>query len=168
MKLRLFFGIPLPHRQAETIAAWRDSLALDGRPVPARNLHMTLAFLGQQPEDRLDELKRIAGRIKSEGFELTLDQVATSRRGLLSLSPAHPPGALLSLAAQLAEGLLAAGYTLDDRDFWPHVTLARHCPARHGLLPPDCTCRIDRFVLFQSLNEDRGTFYEPLSQWQLP
>lgn len=167
MGLRLFFGIPLPHRQAEIIAAWRDSLTLRGRPVAASNLHLTLAFLGDQPADRLAELSEIASRIEASQFSLTLDRLTISHHGLLALGPASPPSALLDLESQLREGLLACGYPLDTREFWPHVTLARRCLVRPGLSAPSYACQIKRFALYQSINDGRGMAYIPLLHWLL-
>ncbi|MFB8829136.1 2'-5' RNA ligase family protein [Azotobacter sp. CWF10] len=96
--LRLFFGLPLPHRQADAIDAWRNGLGLDGRLVARRNLHLTLAFLGSQPVERLEELQQLAGRIRLEGFELKLDRLEAGRHGLVSLGTGQPPEALLQLA----------------------------------------------------------------------
>lgn len=167
MGLRLFFGIPLPHRQAEIIAAWRDSLALRGRPVATSNLHLTLAFLGDQPADRLTELSEIASRIRVNRFSLTLDRLTINRHGLLALGPASPPAALMELEKQLNGGLLACGYLLDTREFWPHVTLARRCLVRSGLSAPSYTCQVERFALYQSINDGRGMAYVPLFHWLL-
>ena len=58
--LRLFFALPCPPEQATAICRWRDEQALQGRPVPPQNLHLTLAFLGAQPADCLDGLQRLA------------------------------------------------------------------------------------------------------------
>lgn len=162
MNLRLFFAIPLPQHQAQTISAWRDGLALNGKPVPAANLHLTLAFLGDQPEDRVPELSCIAARVRTAKFILTLDRLTINRRGLLSLEPTSPPEPLLALAQQLQEELFAAGYPLETRRFWPHVTLARHCRSRQEFSPPACSGLIESFALYQSVNDCRGSTYVPL------
>ncbi|TKD46710.1 RNA 2',3'-cyclic phosphodiesterase [Azotobacter chroococcum] len=166
--LRLFFGLPLPHRQAAAIDVWRNGLALDGRLVARHNLHLTLAFLGSQPVERLGELQRLAGQVRGQGFELRLDRLEVSRHGLVSLGTSQPPEALLQLAGELNDTLRAAGYSLEERAFWPHLTLARQC-RKHPVLdsPPDFVWTAERFVLFHSTSDEQGTLYHPLFHWPL-
>ena len=66
--MRLFFGLATPPRTAIAIADWRDRrFPADGRPVPVPNLHITLAFLGQVADERLDCVCAAAQRM-STGF----------------------------------------------------------------------------------------------------
>jgi len=166
--LRLFFGLPLPHRQAVAIDAWRQGLGLGGRPVATRNLHLTLVFLGNLPAERLDELQGFAGQVHAEGFELCLDHLQVGRHGLASLSPTRTPEALRQLVDALQVPLRTAGYELDEREFWPHLTLARQCrrrPASDAM--PTFAWRAERFVLFQSTHDEQGACYRPLFHWPL-
>lgn len=166
--LRLFFGLPLPHRQAEAIDVWRNGLGLDGRPVARRNLHLTLAFLGSQPAERLGELQQLAERIQGVGFELKLDRLEVGRHGLVSLGTGQAPETLLQLAGELHRVLRGAGYALDERAFWPHLTLARDCRKRPLLAsPPDFCWKAERFVLFHSTSDEQGTAYHSLFHWPL-
>lgn len=166
--LRLFFGLPLPHRQADAIDAWRNGLALDGRPVTRRNLHLTLVFLGNQPVERVAELQRLASQVQGEGFELTLDRLEVGRHGLVSLVPSRPPEALLRLASELQSILRAAGHSLDERAFWPHLTLTRQCRKRPVLDSlPGFAWPAERFVLFHSTTDRQGSVYHPLFHWPL-
>ncbi|WP_349571392.1 RNA 2',3'-cyclic phosphodiesterase [Azotobacter salinestris] len=166
--LRLFFGLPLPHRQADAIDAWRNGLGLDGRLVARRNLHLTLAFLGSQPVERLEELQQLAGRIRLEGFELKLDRLEAGRHGLVSLGTSQSPEALLQLAGELHRILRGAGYALDERVFWPHLTLARDCRKRPlPDRPPNFSWMAECFVLFHSTSDEQGTVYHPLFHWPL-
>src|SRR5690606_22805487 len=68
--LRLFFALPCPPEQAAATCDWRDRQSLGGRPVPLENLHLTLAFLGAQPEADLEAIRQLAADIVSPGFEL--------------------------------------------------------------------------------------------------
>ncbi|MGV6474180.1 RNA 2',3'-cyclic phosphodiesterase [Azotobacter vinelandii] len=166
--LRLFFGLPLPHRQAEAIDRWRRELGLDGRPVARRNLHLTLAFLGSHPLERLAELQCLGEGIRGNAFEMKLDRLETGRHGLVCLGTGQAPEALLQLAGELQRLLRGAGYALDERAFWPHLTLARDC--RNPPLPaspPDFRWRAERFVLFHSTSDAHGTLYRPLFHWPL-
>ncbi len=166
--LRLFFGLPLPHRQATALDAWRNEQGLDGRLVARRNLHLTLAFLGSQPAERLEELQRLAEQVQGQSFELRPDRLEVNRHGLAVLGFSRPPQPLIRLADDLQGVLRRAGYTLEERAFWPHLTLARQCrkhPPPGGC--PDLAWTAERFVLFHSTSDEQGSVYHPLLHWPL-
>ncbi|NND67836.1 MAG: RNA 2',3'-cyclic phosphodiesterase, partial [Halioglobus sp.] len=55
--MRLFFALEAEPETALAIANWRDaSLLTDGRPVPAANFHITLAFVGATPHAKSERL----------------------------------------------------------------------------------------------------------------
>ncbi len=165
--LRLFFALPCPTEQAATICTWRDAHGLDGRPVIQANLHLTLAFLGAQPGERLDELKQLAAGIEGQAFELTLDRLITLGKGFVCLRPSLVPAALAWLAATLAERLAAQDIVLDSRPFLPHLTLLRQAPERVNGTAPAFSWLVDRFVLYQSSNTPDGVRYDELGSWPL-
>lgn len=165
--LRLFFALHCPPRLAAAIVAWRDGLALSGRPVAAANLHLTLAFLGQQPRARVPELLDLAAALRVPPFELHLDRLVRRRNGLVYLTPRQAPDELLVLVGALREALLAAGVSLENRPFFAHLSLLRHCPR----VPPDATPSFDwpatHFALFASEQGPHGSQYQQLQQWPL-
>ena len=165
--LRLFFALPCPPEQATAICRWRDEQALQGRPVPPQNLHLTLAFLGAQPADCLDGLRRLAADLDCPAFELTLDRLITLGKGFICLQPSAPPPALDYLAAALRAQLAALGLVLDSRPFLPHLTLTRHGHERVHGHSPAFGWTVDRFVLFVSETTAQGARYRELGSWPL-
>ena len=165
--LRLFFALPCPPEQAAAICAWRDEQAFDGRAVPQDNLHMTLAFLGAQPKDRLDALLAIADTLQGTAFDLVLDRLASIGKGFVCLQPSATPAALLSLVEALDERLAALGEVLNSRPFLPHLTLARQARSRPSAPAPDFAWRAERFVLYLSRNTADGPRYDELGSWPL-
>lgn len=165
--LRLFFALPCPPELAAAICAWRDTQGLEGRPVAQANLHLTLAFLGAQPADLLDDLKQLAASIEGQAFELNLDRLITLGKGFVCLRPSLVPPALAWLAATLAERLAAQGIVLDARPFLPHLTLLRQAPERLNGAAPAFHWTVDRFVLYQSSNTPAGVRYDELGSWPL-
>lgn len=166
--LRLFFALPCPPAQTEAICAWRDRQTFSGRAVPAENLHLTLAFLGAQPAERLPALCQLADELSCERFELCLDQLITLGERFVCLAPGAAPPQLLQLAAQLAERLHALGIVLDSRPYRPHLTLlreARH-PA-HGPVPA-FGWQVREFALYLSQTTAHGVRYQALRRWSLP
>ena len=143
-------------RQALAQATDKAARASGGRPVPADNLHVTLAFLGSVPErwlPRLAEIARAAAEAAGEGqggelarggspggaLELAFDRLEYWRAAhLLCAVPAEPASVVATLARALQDLLAADRFAADlkssgsigtnmERPFRPHVTLARKC-----------------------------------------
>lgn len=165
--LRLFFALGCPPELAEAIATWRSSLNLHGRPVAAANLHLTLAFLSQQPRARVAQLQGLADGVRAKAFELHLDRLGRHRNGLLYLAPSHTPEALLELVEQLNNNLRSAAIQLESRPFRAHLSLLRHCPMQPIDADPCFAWPVNRFSLFASEQNTRGTHYRPLHSWPL-
>lgn len=186
-RTRLFVALDLPPAVREGVEAWGRS-ALDDpalRRVPARSLHVTLAFLGYRPER---EVERIAALVEESAppaplVEL-LDPVPRPSRGRARLFalPVLSPGAE-ALQADLQERLVAAGlYEPEKRPFWPHVTVARVRPEGRGsrrpmgveeppaVLPAALSEPFYgiRIVLYRSELQPVGARYVPLAQVELP
>jgi len=120
------------------LALWPDAQAADklerlardlatlsgGKPVPAARIHLTLAFLGQIPDDRIAEAASV--EIHADCFTVVLDCVGSFRAGRVAWAGAmRPADALLALQSSLSTQLRARGFLLEDRAFAPHITLAR-------------------------------------------
>jgi len=129
--LRLFFGVALPG----DVQAGLGRLGSDGDPayrwVAPGLLHVTVVFLGQQQDDRLDELRGIgdsAARVSRPGV-LKLGQAGSfgSRRapGVLWIGLDGDVEALVDLQRRLSTDLQTAGTSLEARPYQPHITLAR-------------------------------------------
>ncbi|MCO6056941.1 RNA 2',3'-cyclic phosphodiesterase [Pseudomonas sp. MOB-449] len=165
--LRLFFAIPCCSQVACDIADWRARHAIDGKPVAAENLHLTLAFLGSQSRGQLATLEALAASLEPAAFTLHLDRLARWKNGLLYLAASKTPTALTDLELSLREQLLASGFSLESRPFKPHLTLARHCPRLPSAPPPTFDWSATEFTLFASENTAKGTRYRALAHWPL-
>ena len=76
--------------------------------------------------------------------------------------------ALDQLITALQQGLAAAGFPNDNREFKPHVTLLRNL--KHVLEPQAITpigWQVDSFVLVESVKTDRRMHYQILQRWPL-
>ena len=139
-----------------------------GRRLRADTLHITLAFLGSTPADQLERLAACADTVKSEAFELTLDQAGYwrhNRIGWLGASEMPPPH--LDLVGALNVALQDAGFPVDARPHVPHVTLLRNSA---GGEVPECTpvvWPISEFVLVVSRTETDGAHYDVIRRWPL-
>ena len=163
--LRLFFALPYPPALVPQIDAWRLHQAFSGRPVPAANLHLTLAFLGHLPESTLTLLEELPAQLPLHelAFDLQLDRLDCWQGGLLHLAPSQPPAELLALAGGLARLLDKAGLPNEPRTYRPHLTLARDSCLPGHIGSPCFAWRAEELVLYRS---EQGR-YQPLATWQL-
>ena len=173
---RLFFAL-WPGGEARAALAAATARAVrrcGGRPVPATNLHVTLAFLGSVPARRIPELQRIA-REQAAAFtqeaplSLTFERVAHwSRPQILCGLAAETPPAAAALAAALKDTAAAAGFLPDLKPFQAHVTIARkvlHAPTVPIARP--VVWRFEDFALVDSRTETRGPVYSVIESYSL-
>lgn len=168
---RLFFALWPPGAVQRDLAGRARRLLGDrGRPVPTRNIHLTLAFAGEVSEDAEACLREQAGAVTVPPFTLRLDCLGHWRRkALLWAAPGEPPDALLRLGRGLAAALPACGLPAPRRDFTPHVTLSRKAPPPSGgeglADPPQWT--VARFALVASRLSHHGAEYATVAEWPL-
>ncbi len=135
---RVFVALPLgteATRQTESIqaelAAQTRLLGVRLRVTPSHQVHVTLDFLGKVGEAYLPSLFAAVERLAVEytSFELHVSGLVvfpTVRRArVLGLGLEDPSGSLPRAVGALHSGLRAAGLCLEEREFRPHVTLAR-------------------------------------------
>ncbi|HEY6516012.1 MAG TPA: RNA 2',3'-cyclic phosphodiesterase, partial [Steroidobacteraceae bacterium] len=143
-----------------------------GRPVPATNLHVTLAFLGSVPERRLGELGEVArasAASPASRLELAFDHLEYWQAArLLCALPAERPEAMAALARRLHDELAACGFAPDLKPFRPHVTVARkaHRAPRAMEMQPVTWSFVD-LVLVDSRTLPEGAAYTVLEKFPL-
>ena len=184
---RLFVALELPEDVRERLARWQRE-QLDPIPVlrqvAADQLHVTLAFLSYLPVRQIERIAAILGEVDHPAPELRFEAEPAARppgRPRLFAIEAESPGTV-SLQAQVAGALEAARpYEPEERDFWPHVTVARTRRERRGSKKP---AKVDvrpgrlpdellqpfkavRLRLYRSILRPQGAQYEPLSSTDL-
>jgi 2'-5' RNA ligase len=125
---RLFFALWPDEAARQKLQALASGVALvaEGKPVPGDKIHLTLAFLGELASDRQEEAMRAAQDTHGTAFTLGLDRVGSFRRARVAWAgTSEAPRPLLDLQAMLAAKLAERGFELEEREFAPHLTLAR-------------------------------------------
>lgn len=133
--MRLFVALepPAPVRAALAEWAWQ-AVGEDPqlRRVPADALHLTLAFLGEQPEADVrllaPELARALSAAVAPRDVHAVEPLwlAPRRPHVLTVAVADPSGLLGALRARVVDACVrAVGWEPEGRAFRPHVTLAR-------------------------------------------
>jgi RNA 2',3'-cyclic 3'-phosphodiesterase len=130
--VRLFVALEIPSAVRDNLAAMiRDlrPLAEQLKWVRAENLHVTLKFLGETPEEKLGGIRRALSSVTSE------KRVDVHFRGLGFFPNEKRPSvfwagieastSLETLADDIHHALEAVGIPREERAFTPHLTLAR-------------------------------------------
>ena len=123
-EMRLFAAIMITSQCHEALAGTLEVMkqsGISGRFVPAKNLHITLAFIGTQEsaEPVIDALRSISFR----PFEISLS--TTGMFGDTFWAGTEDCEELEALAEQVRQKLSDAGIPYDTKDFVPHITLVR-------------------------------------------
>lgn len=161
--LRLFFALPCPAPVAETLNTWSRANCPDGRTLHPADLHVTLAFLGTQPVERLPDLSAVAAGLTLPDFELELS-VLERWSDLLVLMPDQAPVALLEFQASLLERLQTAGVAFEPRPYRPHLTLVRRLAASQLPAPaPQVAWPVREWGLYRSVEQQPR--YQCLARW---
>jgi 2'-5' RNA ligase len=145
-----------------------------GRLMRRDTLHLTLAFLGDIPDARVDDAMRVADAIAVEPFDLTLDRLGYWKHNRIIWTGGVPHAGhsmsprLTFLADALAAGLRQAGFSLDSRSFAAHVTLLRDARcAGVPAMPQPLSWPAREFVLAESAPSREGAHYEIVARWPL-
>lgn len=138
---------------------------VQGRKVPAENLHVTLAFLGEQPSRLLPALIDVLQRLPQPDMVLKIDRLGYFRRNRIAWAGmSEVPAELTGLHQSLSELLRDTGMDIrSDSRFRPHVTLARDAPEA-----PDDTIvavewKVKSAVLVRSMTAPGGSVYSVLA-----
>jgi 2'-5' RNA ligase len=165
--LRLFFAL---WPDATTRAAlMRLQTPIQGRLTSYENLHLTLAFLGQQPAALLPELKEMLDRLPRTSVLLKLDRVGYFTRKRIVWAGMHQaPEEIFALRNAVAKSLAAHEIAGDTQgEFRPHVTLARDAAQ-----PPDTAFtpvvwQANHLTLVKSVTSPEGPRYQVLASRSL-
>lgn len=128
--LRLFAALDLPAAVKDRLASLQRGL--DGRLTAPAQMHLTLAFFGEQNEPVAQDLHDALGAIAAPGFTLWLDGVGTfgGAKPSVFYAAVRPEPALDHLEAKVRQAARRAGLDLSAARYTPHVTLARFAPGQ--------------------------------------
>jgi RNA 2',3'-cyclic 3'-phosphodiesterase len=124
--MRVFVAVNVPEEIREKAALLGKEIAGSGiLPVAARNMHITLKFIGETDEPGLEEIKRRLGAVRFRKFRCGLRGVGVFPKEdfvRVVWAGAQSNNAL----EELAKGVIGAlkGFGNDER-FTAHLTIAR-------------------------------------------
>lgn len=144
--MRLFIALDIDDAIRERISRFMDGVrgfAPEARWIKPESLHVTLKFIGEQPDAAVERIKLELGKIELNQIELNklkLDRITASGIEITFRGYGFFPTAksarvfwvgteagpdLASLAAAIDEKTATLGIPKEERAFSPHLTLAR-------------------------------------------
>ena len=194
--MRLFIALDIDDDIRERIVRFVEGVAgfaPNARWVNPESLHVTLKFIGEQPETAVDQIKQALSAIVASGSEIRFRgygffPTAKSPRVFWIGMEAGPH--LAALAAAIDDKTAVLGVPKEDRAFSPHLTLARgaggsgaprwrkgdgpnrtfqHLQQKLSALPtPEFGTMAARdFFLYQSQLSPKGSKYTKLARFAL-
>ena len=171
---RLFFAFwPEESEKEEMATAVRHAvISCRGRPVPPPYYHVTLAFLGSVPLDKLQALECLAEGIslvpRRLPIQLTFERIEYWKKAALICATGEPSPDAEQLAGVFKSKLVEAGFTPDLKRFRPHVTVARKVPpGNHGETVEPVRWNFTSCALVDSHATGAGSSYSILNSWPL-
>lgn len=186
MSLRLFFGIGIDQNVQSEIQKrlQRSELnPLPGKPLKPRNWHITLLFLGNVDQSKMEPLdlavEEAAPRFP-ESFELAFQGFGVfPNKGISKIlwlgveKSAHP--VLQSIHETLREAMSVHQIPFDSKGLSPHLTLSRS--PKEDLNPKikewnsrfgdSIPMQVSSIALFRSHVSQSGSEYEVIRSWPL-
>jgi 2'-5' RNA ligase len=194
--MRLFVALDIDDQIRQRLTLFMDGVrnfAPDARWVRPESLHVTLKFIGEQPEQNVDQIKHALESVSSAACEIHFKGFGffpTSKSARVFWIGMQAGPELATLASTIDDKMPALGIEKETRAFSPHLTLARgagRSGAPHhrrgdrpnaafqrlqeklaSLPPPEFgTMTAREFFLYQSQLSPKGSKYTKLSSVKL-
>lgn len=129
--MRLFVALDLEESIREKIAVYLQGLsgfAPEARWASAESLHVTLKFVGEQPEAEIPRLQDALAEIEGKRFSLAFHGYGffpTAQAARVFWVGIEAGEELTGLAAKVDSALAALAIPPEEHAFTPHLTLAR-------------------------------------------
>ncbi|MBO9698816.1 MAG: RNA 2',3'-cyclic phosphodiesterase [Sporocytophaga sp.] len=127
---RLFIALPLPDPIKDLLSEFQANIQTDIKWIPRDNLHITLAFIGATPTERISGINSVLQKISESTTNFSLEtqtiKVVKSASGMIWVT-FQANNSFNDLALAIREKLNLS----EKRKPLPHINLAR---LKHGYL----------------------------------
>ncbi len=192
--MRLFVALDIPDDIRAGIRTFMDGVrgfAPDVRWVAPESLHVTQKFIGEQPDAKLAAIKQQLATVSAEAMDVSFRGAGffpTARSARVVWIGIEAGERLARLANAVDAVLEVVGIEREQREFSPHLTLARVGSGRPQRMkddranprfvrlqerlakmpPPDCgTMTAREFYLYLSKLSPKGAQYTKLQRFAL-
>ena len=161
--MRLFIAIRLSDDMQKALVSCMHDLkkqGVEGNYVPAQNLHMTLAFIGEY--DDPGKVKEVIGKVPLPGFRLALD--GQGNFGNILWAGVKGNQKLKAYVREVREALKENGSPFENDRFVPHITLIRKISAKkpYQIHLPKAEMTVKRASLMKSETKNGKVVYREM------
>jgi 2'-5' RNA ligase len=180
--MRTFIAIEIPEQVKTELARLQSDLRrvqADVSWTKPENIHLTLRFLGEVEEKKLEALKRVCAESAAEfaPFVLALKGAGVfpnfRQPRVLWAGLAGETETAARLQRRLEEGLVSLGFAPEDKPFKPHLTVGRVKSGKNARQVaalaeiaelPALSFEVGEIVLMKSELHTAGARYTPLAK----
>ncbi|MBW2999338.1 RNA 2',3'-cyclic phosphodiesterase [Candidatus Woesearchaeota archaeon] len=169
--MRLFIAVQVPESVKKELMQFQEKINVKIKFV--KEFHLTLKFLGEIPENNVEEIKENLRKVQFESFNISLDKIGFFpnedyiRVVWVGLSPVDKINEL----QQKVDSALNLG---KEKKFHPHLTLARIkfklnpeiIEKIKALKVPEESFTVNSFYLIKSTLTREGPIYEVLEEFK--
>jgi 2'-5' RNA ligase len=129
--MRIFVALDIDEAVRERIARFMDGVrefAPDARWVRPESLHVTLKFIGEQPDAKVEQISRALSQVHGREIQISFQGYGffpTAKSARVFWIGIDAPPQLTALAEAVDAATTSLGIPPEDRAFSPHLTLAR-------------------------------------------
>lgn len=121
--MRCFISIDIPENIKEEIKKIQEQLPdFTGKKIESENLHLTLKFLGEINDDKLEEIKKRLVNIKFKKFEAEINSIGVFSEKIIRIVWMHLTNCD-GLQKEIDKSL--KGIFESEQRFMSHLTIAR-------------------------------------------
>ena len=161
--MRLFIAIQLSDPMKKALVNMMHELkkqGVEGNYVPAQNLHMTLAFIGEYDDPA--RIKEVISRVPVPEFRMSLSDMGNF--GNILWAGVKGNQKLKAYVKDLRSALDVEGIPYDRDKFVPHITLIRKYTAKRSykVSMPKAEMMVKRASLMKSEQKNGKPVYKEL------
>ncbi len=177
--MRAFIAIELDKECTDEIIKiqklLRKKVLFDGRFTESVNLHLTLKFLGEISEEKIEEVKKKLSEVNAEEFEAELGGIGVFSKDFIKIIWIKLNGGGIFQLQKKVDEALKNLFKPEER-FMSHITIARvkKVGDKKGLIeylksikPKKIRFKVDNFILKKSELLPDGPVYEDLESYNL-
>lgn len=175
--IRLFVGIEPPQPVKQQLVTLMGGIA-GARWQHYQQLHLTLRFIGEVDRHTANDVLVALDRLTHPSFEAFVHGTGVFEKRLLPhtlWAGVEPEASFRALHNKVDQALRLAGIDQDQRQFKPHITLARlnqQSGPLHGFLEAHGGLRsasftVDSLCLYESRLTSAGSVYEIIERYPL-
>lgn len=177
--MRTFIALDLPKEIVAEISRiqktiWKKTL-FTGKLTKNMNLHLTLKFLGEINDEKVEEIRKKLSEIKLESFDCELGEVGVFSKQFIKIIWIKLNGKGIWKLQKEVDEELSDLFNKEDR-FMSHITIARvkNVRDKKGLFdylesvrPKKIKFHVDKFFLKKSELLENGPEYEDIEKYDL-